>query len=840
MKQKRENLIELLHLFVLSGFALAQPLFDALSRQAEFFVARRSEPIDLVLLAFILCALIPAILALMELLVGLLGPIHRKRFHSALVALLIALIFLPVLKRFEALPAGIIVVAAAGLGVASSYVYTRFRLARSFLTVLCPSILIFPGLFLFHSPVSKLLFSHQAPHTAAEVTSTTPVVLVVFDEFCVTGLMDERGKVDPVRYPNFAAFADGATWFRNATTVGEVTNIALPAILTGKYPTRRSLPHASDFPDNLFTLLGASYDLEVIEPVTDLCPDDLCEGGWEPQKPGERMGSLMLDLSAIYPHLILPGSLAEHLPSIAHTWGGFLQKEQLAFNARMGKEIHGDRVRKFLDFVETIQHGDNPKLYFHHTLLPHVPYDYLPSGKKYAMGSWGLGLLPNSEKWCEREKPVVHAYQRYLLQLGYVDRLVGRLVRRLKKENLYDRALIVLTSDHGVSFIPGDNRRFLTETNFSDIMSVLLMVKKPFQSRGEVNERNVESVDILPTIGEILNVSIPWPVDGQSAFSASWVPRTQKTVFTQAYERHSLDIELIRKDITLDRQLTLFGSGNLTGPFPYLPSPDRLIGKHVEDLGPLGQNDLRVSFENESIFDAFSPEADFVPCHLIATVEADRVLDRPILLAVAVNGIIRAEAFTHKHPDNKAFFSIIVPDSCFRSGSNRVEAFVVTSEHDRLAFSRTNTKRDLAYTLLRGAEGETVTCSDGKSFPVIPDAVQGFLEVAAVKDHFVRMEGWAADVEAGELPELIIVFSEGSSAYTNWNNGDRPDVAAHFKNPALAASGFKFSVPLDAFKGKTVSVFGLSKEGKATELTCIGSAQWLSNKRRKDTNPAEM
>ena len=56
------------------------------------------------------------------------------------------------------------------------------------------------------------------------------------------------------------------------------------------------------------------------------------------------------------------------------------------------------------------------------------------------------------------------------------------------------------------------------------------------------------------------------------------------------------------RSITLDRQVTLFGSGNLTGPFPYLSSPNGLIGKHVEDLGPLGQDELKVSFENKSLF----------------------------------------------------------------------------------------------------------------------------------------------------------------------------------------------------------------------------------------------
>ncbi|MBI4775661.1 MAG: sulfatase-like hydrolase/transferase [Deltaproteobacteria bacterium] len=829
MNQKREALVDLLHLFVLSGFALAQPLYDSLSRQAEFFVARRSEPLDFVVLAFVLSALIPATLALMEWLVDLVAPALRKRFHTAIVALLMALVLLPALKRFDPLPAGIVVLAAAGLGAGLSYVITRFRPARSFLTVLSPSILFFPVLFLFHSPVTKLLLSHQEPHFAVEAPSTTPVVLVVFDEFCVTSLMNQQGRIDPIRYPNFAAFADDATWFRNATTVGMLTNIALPAILTGRYPTRPSLPHASDFPNTLFTLLGASYDLHVIEPVTDLCPHDLCEGEREPRKPEERIGSLMLDLSVIYPHLILPGGLANCIPSIAHAWGGFIEQEQGASDSRLGKEVWGDRGRNFLSFVDSIQDGDKPKLHFHHTLLPHAPYDFLPSGKKYSTAGWACGLFPNSEQWREQEEPVVHAHQRYLLQVGFVDQLVGKLVRRLKKENLYDRSLILLTSDHGVSFIPGDDRRGVTEKNLSDILSVLLMIKKPHQHRGEVSDRYIESVDILPTIGEILNVSIPWSVDGRSAFSASWAERTQKTIFDQDYRKHSVAAEMVRKEVTLERQLMLFGSGNQTGPFPYLRSPEGLIGKSIEDLGPVGQSDLRVLFENEPMPAAVDPEADFVPCHLLATIQADRKLDHPLRLAIAVNGVIRAVASSYEDQDDKATLSVIVPDSSFHPGFNRLETFVVATGKQGLALSRTNVQRDLTYTLLSDTEGETVTCSDGKSFPVVREAIQGILDVAEVTNDFVRLEGWAADIEEGELPALIVLFSEGVSSYVSWNNLDRPDVAEHFDNSMLTASGFRFWAPLGAFEGKAVRVFALSNGGAASELGYSENARWVSN-----------
>ena len=51
-----------------------------------------------------------------------------------------------------------LVAGAALLGVALTITYLRLASFRFYLTVLSPAVLIFPGLFLFSSPVSKVVF----------------------------------------------------------------------------------------------------------------------------------------------------------------------------------------------------------------------------------------------------------------------------------------------------------------------------------------------------------------------------------------------------------------------------------------------------------------------------------------------------------------------------------------------------------------------------------------------------------------------------------------------------------------------------------------------------------
>ena len=101
--------------------------------------------------------------------------------------------------------------------------YHMLPLVRTFCTLLSPGIALFPVLFLFFSPVSTLLFSSAADIARVKINDPPPIVLVIFDEFSSISLMDEHHQIDAQRYPNFAAFAEEATWFRNASSMSTWT-----------------------------------------------------------------------------------------------------------------------------------------------------------------------------------------------------------------------------------------------------------------------------------------------------------------------------------------------------------------------------------------------------------------------------------------------------------------------------------------------------------------------------------------------------------------------------------------------------------------------------------------
>ena len=524
-----------LELAVLCAFAFAQPLFDLLGRNPEFFAVRGSPSGDIVLFAVGLVLLPPLVLTGVEALAGLARPRARDAVHAVLVALLGALIAVQVVKRFGALTAGLDLAFALAVGLALAWglALRRGRVARTVVTVLSPAPLLFLALFLLGSRATQLVLAEHAEVATASARPGAPVVMVVFDEFPVTSLLNRDGRIDRVRYPSFATLAARSTWYSRATTVADYTTHAVPAILDGRRPRKGSLPTLAQHPRNLFTLLGRSYRLNVSEEATQLCPRSLCPNAVQPSL-GRRLRSLAFDSGVVYAHLVVPAALEDSLPSISQGWSDFHGGDAGAA-ALVELLGGGGRAARFEAWVRSIRPSSSPPaLNFKHVLLPHVPWQYLPDGHGYGRGGGrppGLtGPQAANDPFLTRQR-----YQRHLLQAGFTDRLLGRLIARLRETGLWDRALVVVTADHGVSFRVGQaDQRSATPENVEDIAPVPLFVKAPGQRTGRVSTRALQTIDILPTIADELGVHMPWRVDGRSAEEPAPAGRPAVDMLTRA------------------------------------------------------------------------------------------------------------------------------------------------------------------------------------------------------------------------------------------------------------------------------------------------------------------
>jgi hypothetical protein len=514
--------VKALHLGALWAFAFVQPLFDVLGRQAQFFVARGNTAADIVVFALVFTLLPPALLAAVVWVAGRIRPALEESLQAVLVGLLVAAIVLPPLGHVLG-GSGLAVAVALLIGAGASALYVRVAVARTFLSVLSPAPLLFLLLFLVVSPVSELVLPRSnAEAIAGARTSKTPVVMVVFDELPATSLMDARDRVDSRRYPAFASLARESTWYREATTVAGRTTEAVPALLTGRRPREGDLPTADDHPVSLFTLLSRSHRFEVVEPITDVCPRDLCAES-RPSM-ARRMRSLASDLRVVAAHLLLPRDLRGGLPPIDRDWHGFAgegepgstpsaQRRKALINEVFRRLGEDDPPARFAETLRAVdRRGGRPPLLFLHTSLPHVPWRYLPDGREYSAPVAGL----NEGAWTGPQWQVDQSFQRHLLQTQYADRLLGRLLDRLRATGLYERALVVVTADHGVSFRAGDRRRTPTPTNLHDVANMPLFIKTPGQRKGRVVDGVVRTIDVLPTIARVLGVRLSG-VDGVPA-----------------------------------------------------------------------------------------------------------------------------------------------------------------------------------------------------------------------------------------------------------------------------------------------------------------------------------
>ncbi len=124
--------------------------------------------------------------------------------------------------------------------------------------------------------------------------------------------------------------------------------------------------------------------------------------------------------------------------------------------------------------------------------------------------------------------------------------------------------MIVVMSDHGVSFRAGQGRRPLTGNNLGDIVNNTMFVKYPHGLRRGVDSRPVSTIDVLPTIADVLGIRIPWHVDGLSLLGP--IPKSRGVVLdkrgSDSPRRVPLSVMLRDRAVTLRFKAQQFGEGH--------------------------------------------------------------------------------------------------------------------------------------------------------------------------------------------------------------------------------------------------------------------------------------
>jgi len=471
------------------------------------------------------------------------------------------------------------------------------------------------------------------------VVRVDPVVILILDEFPIDSMLLPDGRIDAERYPNFARLAATSNWYPNATTVYDSTFKAVPSILDARLPIKGSKPDARSHPRNIYTLLhGLGYGVEDVESAEALCVPRIC--------PGHRTRR--------------PGVLVR------------LQQ--------------GGRPARLRRWVRSIQPRPRPTLYMQHALLPHEPWLYLPSGKQ----SRPAGNDPvediNDPRGFHDPDLSLHNHVRYMLQLGYVDRELGVLMDHMREQGVFDKALFVVTADHGYAFQMGvDDRRKVAPGTIDKVAPVPLFLKLPGQRKGRVSSDHVHNIDIVPTIADVMNVKLDWRHDGRSLLR----PRPKATEVSMVSRDFKRTVTIDTRTLKLRRRgerehwAQVFGTGAdslarygdpFAGVYRVGPNTD-LLDRRVGRV-PLSPDIARIA--NTDLWRQVRRSDPIWPTRIAGEVLADPGEGVRRDVATAVNGRIRAVGRTfYLLGAQREAFSMIVPEDSLHEGRNEVQLLEV-------------------------------------------------------------------------------------------------------------------------------------------------------------------
>ncbi|MBF9127872.1 sulfatase-like hydrolase/transferase [Plantactinospora sp. S1510] len=663
----------LVEVVALCGLVITQPLLDITGKSPDFFLFHGAGRADILSLVAVYTLVPPLVLWGVGALLGLLvrrvagavpGRAVRTALHTATLGLLLAALAIQVGKQMSGVRGLPLVLIAVVVGAGGAYLYRRWQVTGQVLRVAAVGPLVFVLLFVFASPASAVVLpgerSGAGKGGAGAANVHPPVVMLILDEFPLVSLLDANGAIDAHRYPNFARLAGESTWYRNATGVSGYTPYALPAMLTGRYPAEKQAPHHSRYPDNLFTAFGGPYEIQAQESITQLCPPSECPDRNSSARGG--LPTLLRESATLLEQIVSPTEVGQRDPE--DSYREVTQREVGADGKPVAPTdpqfrwgaLDENQPARFVDFLDTLRPADRPTLHFLHLLLPHSPWNYLPSGIRYESPD---GMPNDGRGWVEL------AHRRHLLQLEYTDRLLGETLRRLDSTGLYDDALLVLTADHGVSFTPGAQGRGLGAVTRApgEVLWVPMFIKQPGQRAGAVDDRNWEHVDLLPTVADLAGVEVPWHTDGVSAL------RTTRAPGDKHYHDQPGDPLMVPGGTFADLL-----SGRARPVLPPQPRPE-LIGRSVADL-PTGPPAGSVTVRNRTDFDQIEQAGGRLPALVYGTVPNS--VRNGTLLAVAVNGRIGAVApVVSPDPGGQRFAALLPDESLFRPGRNEVQVYQV-------------------------------------------------------------------------------------------------------------------------------------------------------------------
>lgn len=442
----------------------------------------------------------------------------------------------------------------AALSLALSWLVRRLarhtRLAR-----LRWSVGLYVALVLVAFLVSEVAISLAAPPAGPVPRSDVPLVPGLRDRPNVLLIVAETLRADRLGCyghdgdltPHLDVLAQDGVVYRQMSAQASWTRPSVATILTSLYPTsHRTRTMAMSLSDDVVTLpeslSAAGYRTRGLVTIANVAPALNFGQGFDgytylagdrpffaPESPAAMRLAAFAVLRSLY-DVVQPFA----------TWPrSEIYQDAAAVNRRALAWLEANQDARFF-------------LYLHY-FDPHDPYFAHPGeGDRVSRR-----VTPNPDP-----AQLAHIRQLYDGEVSYLDARLGELFEALKQRGLYDDMLIVFTADHGEEF-QEHGGWWHGDTLYEEQIAVPLIVKYPGNAHaGTVDDEIARSLDIAPTVLDVVRISTPEGMQGVSLRPGAGVSRAE---FTLA-EVHSAGV--IRAVRTKRYKLVVASPSNLRGLIP--------------------------------------------------------------------------------------------------------------------------------------------------------------------------------------------------------------------------------------------------------------------------------
>jgi arylsulfatase A-like enzyme len=201
--------------------------------------------------------------------------------------------------------------------------------------------------------------------------------------------------------------------------------------------------------------------------------------------------------------------------------------------------LEKNKDKKFFLFLHTYQIHDP---YFAHENITESYVQGPLIWEKMPLAEF-LRNQPEKRKYPFSEKEKENLVGLYDGEIKYTDEvLIGPLIQKLKELNLYDKTMIILTSDHGEEFYDHDSWLH-SHTLYDELINVPLIIKFPeSKNKGKKITPIVRSIDIMPTLLEEADIDYSaFELDGKSLMPIMKRKETQNRVFVSDFTHKGME-----------------------------------------------------------------------------------------------------------------------------------------------------------------------------------------------------------------------------------------------------------------------------------------------------------